>query len=252
MRFFAGFYFLFRLTINVAYLATKGWLEQFVVQQIACVIMVTLLAVCWPYNKENNLFNYVDILIFTDLAILSALSFYMYTVSLNGLPPHPSAFIVQYVLVFLPLVYMLAYIIWYLVTSRNLQWLKERLLRRLKIEKHDYKPLSEVSAVRNTGFLTRTELAVDDLHADEDEALFARAVATNRYHQGNHQDNMDEDTRGTGMSSVLLHKHPCSLSHEKGVSNGYGTMSSSNPSSLINSSLNNGQLRVSRSDEEDI
>ena len=142
MRFFAGLYFLFRLAINAIYLATNSWLQQFVAQQIACVMMVTLVAVCRPYNKENWLFNYVDVLIFADLAMVNALSLYLYTTTAqSNLTPSLSAFVFQYILVFLPLIYMLSYVAWYVVTRT---WLKEKLPCCNTLKRKVYEPLTSI------------------------------------------------------------------------------------------------------------
>ena len=115
MRFFAGLYFLFRLIINVSYILTDDYGQQFVLQQIVCTIFVVLIALCQPYTKEKKIFNYVDTLIFANLALLNALSLYLYTFSqANPSQPLPvSAFVIQYILVFLPLIYMIGYLLWY-------------------------------------------------------------------------------------------------------------------------------------------
>ena len=114
MKFFAGLYFIFRLTICVIYLAIDTWLDQFIVQQIACVAMVVLLATCQPYNEENRLFNYVDIILFLNLAAVNVLSLYLYAYTQNypNVTPSVYVFAIQYILVFLPLIYMICYIVW--------------------------------------------------------------------------------------------------------------------------------------------
>ena len=114
MRFFAGVYFLFRLAINVCYILTDTWLQQFTVQQILCVLLVLLVALCRPYKKELNIFNYVDLLIFTNLTLLNLLSLYLFAYSqINPIQSLPlSAFAIQGILVFLPLLYMIGYLLW--------------------------------------------------------------------------------------------------------------------------------------------
>ena len=114
-RFFAGLYFVFRLVINFNIMINESWLQQFIVQQTACIILVMLIAICQPYNKENDFFNRVDAFIFANLAVINAISLYLYEFSHNNpevetLPL--SAFIVQYILVYLPLIYMIVYILW--------------------------------------------------------------------------------------------------------------------------------------------
>ena len=112
MRFFAGLYFLFRLVLNVSYMFCSTWSQQFFVQQIACTVMVVLVALCRPYKWV--FLNGVDILIFTNLAVLNSISHYFFQVfqSSEDQSPPLFVFIFQYVLVFLPLLYMLTYIVY--------------------------------------------------------------------------------------------------------------------------------------------
>ena len=116
-RFFAAMYFLFRLSINVGYILTDTWLQQFVMQQIACTVFIVIFVLCWPYREEKWLFNYVDFLMLANLATVNALSLYLFAFSQtnHGISLPRSAFWVQYVLVFLPLIYMVMFIVWYLL-----------------------------------------------------------------------------------------------------------------------------------------
>ena len=194
MRFFSGLYFLFRLVINVIYLMTNSWLAQYFVQQIACAVMITLLIICQPYNKENKIFNTIDTLIFLNLAILNSFSFYLYSLTLTNPPniPFPERpFYFQYFLVYLPLVYMLGYVIWSFLKpyklriKRGLGVLKERIL--WCFNRKDYRPLDGVAS---DGDAEETEIGHTDLirnigNSDEayseEEALLRRAESRNRY-----------------------------------------------------------------------
>ena len=138
-RFFAGMYFVFRLTINICYIITESWLQQFVAQQIICTIFIFIVCFSWPYRDEKWYVNYVDLLIFTNLAIVNGLSLYLFVYSkiLESTPSWP--FIVQYILVFLPLIYMVVYVILYLMTASQKEYVKHlatmlttKLLRRGK------------------------------------------------------------------------------------------------------------------------
>ena len=131
-RYFAGMYFAFRLTINATYIIMNTWLEQFICQQVACTVFIFIIAVCWPYREEKWYVNYVDLSIFTNLAIVNALSLYLYVYAkinprTTRLPHWP--FIIQYVLVFLPLVYMVLYLMWYFLPQKQ----KEILAKLPKI-----------------------------------------------------------------------------------------------------------------------
>ena len=248
MRFFAGLYFLFRLAINAAYIGTT-WQQQFVLQQIACLIMVTLIALCRPYNRENWLFNYVDALIFSNLAVINALSMYLYTVTQQRLTPPLSAFIFQYILVFLPLLFMLTYIGWYLVTNRS-ERVKRKLLTLFRVKQYE----SLINRARGGSGVdfTRTELDVDSLQAgEEDDAIFARAESTNRYRRlvEKSQDRVEVyDEISTNLSQGLLDSghsdsHVKTSSHRT-VSNGYGTMSTD--------ASNSAQVRVTQETQDSV
>ena len=144
-RFFAGLYFVFRLVINFNIMLNESWLQQYIVQQAACVIMVMLIAICQPYNKENDIFNRVDAFIFSNLAVINAISLYLYEYAQNNpqaktLPL--SAFVFQYILVYLPLIYILVYIVWERTTPYHKSWKKAAriktliMLDRWKIKKY--------------------------------------------------------------------------------------------------------------------
>ena len=113
MKFFASMYFFFRLFLYVTFLLTNTLLEQYILQQIACTVFIMIIALCWPY--KHNFQNYVDLFIFIDLAIVNAISLYLYMYFEQNphSPPPVGHFVVQYILVLLPLVYMISYIVWY-------------------------------------------------------------------------------------------------------------------------------------------
>ena len=170
MRFFAGLYFLFRLILYVAYILTETWTQQFI-QQVACTIFIVLIALCQPYTEENRIFNYVDMLMFTNLAIVNALSWYLYNFAqANPGEPLPTlAFVIQYVLVFLPLLYMIAYVLYDLSRPCH-QKIKHLQLFR----KPEYRNLDEI--VRDDASATDVTHNEDDM-----EAIFERAEMENTY-----------------------------------------------------------------------
>ena len=220
-RFFAAMYFLFRLTINVGYILTDNWLAQFVVQQIACTVFIVIFVLCWPYREENWLFNYVDFLMLTNLAIVNALSLYLFAFSQNnhGLSLPNSAFWVQYILVFMPLVYMIIYVAWCLLTpsqkkriskffSKYAKPKAKRNCRQKRIVHQTSTPYGAPSSVavdttsngeidsrnaQNDDFTVRpTIVTSSDMDfidynsfvgsdSDEEEAMLARACDRNRY-----------------------------------------------------------------------
>jgi len=181
MRFFAGLYFLFRLIFYVTYIVTDTYIQQFIIQQVACTVFIVLIALCQPYTKDNKIFNYVDMLMFTNLAILNALSWYLYHFAQDnpGQPLSTSVFVIQYILVFLPLLYMIAYVLYDLSNpchhkiQHHIHETFHMCIRRLfrKPEYHHLDGIVRDDASTNEG--TQNE--------DDDEALFERAETKNTY-----------------------------------------------------------------------
>lgn len=182
---FAGLYLIFRLVINVSYVFTT-WLAQYIVQQIVCTVFIVLLAICQPYNEEKKLFNYVDILIFGDLAIINALSLYLYSYSQNhpGLPPPHAAFVIQYTLVFLPLAYMTTYVTWYVMKPchRRVKLTVRQVITYCQtcFRGHDYQLLDDIAG--NSPSVTKTNSIIpQDDSEDHIEAMLKRAELENTY-----------------------------------------------------------------------
>ena len=188
MRFFAGLYFLFRFTINLSYIATDTWLQQFLVQQTATTIMIALLALFHPYKKKY--LNYVDILIFTNLAVLNSISFYLYSFTKidPNMAPRTEVLNLQYILVFLPLAYMIGYLLWN-ITRKYHEIIKKKFKRFIsKLTKKGYEPIDdtdsdEVSHVPSIlsrppprSFLDREREFESDF-----DAMLSRAEDTNTY-----------------------------------------------------------------------
>ena len=129
-RCFAGLYFVFRLVINITYIYSD-LLLQFMFQGMYSMLLAILVAYLKPYRREFHICNYVDSVIFLNLAIINQITFYLYSYTRNGTPPPVAAFAVQYILVFLPLLYMVSYTVWCVlpipnVRSRAKEWLAKR------------------------------------------------------------------------------------------------------------------------------
>lgn len=179
MRFFAAMYFLFRLAINAFYIITATWLEQYIAQQILCVLYIGLLALLQPY--KNKFYNYVDILILVNLTILNTLSLYLYEFAQNnpGVRLPFGIFMVQYVLVFLPLIYMVGYVIWWAARKERFkQGLANCCLALSKCfqDKQGYLILPNVAS--------NIEESTDITSSQEIEELFERAEERNTYKPG--------------------------------------------------------------------
>ena len=210
MRFFAGLYFGFRFVINLSYVLADTWLQQFLVQQAATTIMIMLLAVFHPYEKK--FLNYVDILIFTNLAILNSISFYLFSfVKIDpNLTPPTGVLDLQYVLVFLPLIYMLGYLLWN-VTRRYHNWIRTKVKNFLKkLNRRDYQPINsdsddDIPTIMGKppprSFVDRQREFEDDV-----EAMLYRAEDTNTYRAGSMSKSMSvvEITNRQGEGEAIV------------------------------------------------
>ena len=106
LRFFAGLYFVYRITILAVGTFSKITLELYITVGVVLVLMLTLHAVAQPYEKRQH--NIVDSLMFVNLTIINGCTLYTYKYQadtereaiVNVL------FWIQLILIYLPLVYM--------------------------------------------------------------------------------------------------------------------------------------------------
>ena len=109
-RWFAGLYFVLRLSIFLAFAFTPDWFLQYVAQQLVCLVALLLFVMFKPY--KNPFFNAVDICIFANLAAISTLSMLNFHATTTGMEPPRWSWGVQFLLIFLPLVYMVSYVLY--------------------------------------------------------------------------------------------------------------------------------------------
>ena len=108
---FAGLYLLLRFIIFmlVALLPGQYYLLS---QQILCTVAIVMFAIFRPYRK--NIHNYLDILAFSLLATINAITFYHSYNVLQGVKISPVLIAIQYFLVYVPLILLI------LVISRTI------------------------------------------------------------------------------------------------------------------------------------
>ena len=114
LRFFAGLYFLYRwigLTVNAFSSSNSTF---FTVVAILLLCILALHAICQPYSNKAH--NIIDTLLFTNLAIINAISFAnYYIIRNNGEKSYQQREInvstsIQLVLIYLPVMIMLGYV----------------------------------------------------------------------------------------------------------------------------------------------
>ena len=114
-RYFAGLYFVFRLTFSLLYAESENWRLQYVVQQTLSIVAVLLFAVVRPY--KHDFYNNVDAMIFGILATISALSNYNYNEYNLGNSPSDVVYAIEYTLIWCPLVYMVLFLTYLLLKT---------------------------------------------------------------------------------------------------------------------------------------
>ena len=111
-RYFAGLYFVYRLSLQAIFVETRDLTSFYVLIQIQLVLMLTLHAWVRPY--KNKWHNRLDAAIFSLMAVLNSFALYNYLLinyhlDRKGIVRITSS--VQVILSFLPLVYILSYVI---------------------------------------------------------------------------------------------------------------------------------------------
>ena len=112
-RYFAGLYFTLRLFLFVTYFAPL--ILQYVLQQVLVTVFAVFLSVQRPYKKHS--LNLLDSLLLLNMAIINILG--IYSLATDQLTPSmlstsmlTSVFAIQYVLIWLPVVYVTVYWCW--------------------------------------------------------------------------------------------------------------------------------------------
>ena len=197
-RVFVGLYFVFRLCIIAISVSSADYFIQFITQQVLLTIMIVLVAVFRPYQKEA--FNFVDTLLFLNLSIINSLSIIIYGLSLyvQGLDDKVfiGLYLTQFCFIWFPLIYMLTYLAFKILKKTILyRWITAKMkIGNLSISSDDI----DESASVNVGKLTDDE----DLLADTD--FFRRAEDGNRYRSFLHHDTDNGDgQRGSNTHTTL-------------------------------------------------
>ena len=172
---FAGIYFVFRLVILLTYVWTADF-GNYMLQQFFIAVMIILLAVFRPYKR--NVFNVIDMMIFLNLIAINIISTYTYgaSMSLASLDEKfvATIYFIQYFLIWLPLIYMLSYLIYKLLVKLGVHQLITDKLQRRHVDRQFLTNNSEVVVENST-------LQSGDKEMLSDTALFGRAEDTNMY-----------------------------------------------------------------------
>ena len=207
-RFFSGIYFLFRLAIFLNFSFSQTVIERYIFQQIAVMILVVLVALFRPYIRD--FYNYLDVLVLSNLGILNVLAIFIHNKRFSSFPY--KVYVVECILVWLPLVYMLCYAVWNRVHKRKQYTVvKDKFIRLINPTKFSRE---EGTSEEREQFLGNnpdifTDKSLDEslqinTNEDPDERLFRRATKRNRYRSTN-QNQPHADTRaGRSVSTTVV------------------------------------------------
>lgn len=109
-RYFAGFYFLFRLILLTIYAFSANVLTQVLSQLSVIFAMIIIIAIMLPYKKI--IYNIIDILLLTNMAVIALISIYLHSApSYTITSTYPiELYIFGGILIWLPMVYLLLYL----------------------------------------------------------------------------------------------------------------------------------------------
>lgn len=107
-RWMAGVYFALRSFMVLSSLAPTPMLGLFF-QQVLCIVMATIILVAHPYTSNWN--NKLDCCILLLMVVINGITIYQYFLTLIGTPLSLPAFSVQYVLIYIPLLWISIYVI---------------------------------------------------------------------------------------------------------------------------------------------
>ena len=133
-RWFASLYFFLRIIIFIMYGQINQWSTQYVIQILVFLTMAVLFVVFQPYRQEW--INSLDAAMFVNLAAISAISLYNLQQSRIGENLSIIPFILQMILVFLPLIYCVVYYCTILIKPRIHGWVvKKKRKSRLRLNR---------------------------------------------------------------------------------------------------------------------
>ena len=171
-RFFAGLYFLYRVTIILSRLAS-GVILIFMVIEIQLIVMLALHTLILPY--QSKLHNMIDIVVFADLAIINGLKLLNFFYAENSV--HSEGKIntihgIQLFFIYLPLIGIII-----LILCKFINRFKGVLLRSVKLFKMPHKMKGTHTSSRASDDRVQ-ELDIeydnfDDDYLDSDRSNFA-------------------------------------------------------------------------------
>ena len=133
-RFFSGLYFFYRVFPQFLFALSKSFMNFYLSAEIFLIIVLAVHAIVQPYKQHWH--NIIDTLLFTDLAIINAISLYNYHLVNEMKKNYHDLLVVttsiQIIFICLPLFFIFSTTLWLLF-----KWIKKKLTER-KISQMDY------------------------------------------------------------------------------------------------------------------
>jgi len=117
-RCFAGIYFIFRLVMLTIYAFSSNVIVLAVWQIIFVILIIILVTNFKPYKEPY--YNYIDIAMFLNMAVILVCSLYLYTLPNSDWQNIDLAvYIIGSVLIWIPFLYLIVYLGWLFLKSRS-------------------------------------------------------------------------------------------------------------------------------------
>ena len=206
-RIFAGIYLLFRLSIFLNFSFNTNQTMWLLIQQVLCSIMMLLVAVFQPHQRA--FFNFVDAFILLSLVILNSLSVYISVVQLESAYEFfpVGVYIFEYIIVWLPLVYMITYLIWEFVLKNT----KCGIVIKDKLNVYFNSETADSEVLRP---LIRPDrgTSIDETHVTlADEEMFKRAEIQNLYRPATPDTGSESSVHPLGTTATITDRSESSV-----------------------------------------
>ena len=113
----AAFYLLLRIVLLTIFILAPNYLPfivQFILQQLACIITAAIFITARPYKRMWV--NVLDAIVFLLLTFINTISIYQYFLTITYQNLSKLGFAVQYILIFLPGIWIVLYICYHVCT----------------------------------------------------------------------------------------------------------------------------------------
>ena len=109
LRWVAGLYFVLRLAMALAFVFSSTFITQVLVQQILAIVMIIVFAILRPYREERH--NKIDCCIFLLIIVINSITLYQYSLTVAMEKLSTTVFVIQYILIYIPMLWIALYII---------------------------------------------------------------------------------------------------------------------------------------------